>query len=160
MLVSVLAVSLACRFIKQRWLGVAVVCGVAVVFSFWTYGRNSVWSNEVVLWQDCVKKSPQKARPHNNLGHALEGEGEFDEAISHYLEAIRIMPDYAEARGNLGAVLKKQGKIDEAIVHLRMAVQLAPHYHMAHYNLGVCLVDKGKIDQGMRHYYEALRLAR
>ena len=36
-----------------------------------TYWRNRVWNSELELWDDCVKKSPNKDRPHNNLGNAF-----------------------------------------------------------------------------------------
>ena len=36
-----------------------------------TNHRNKIWNQEGTLWQDNVKKSPLKARPHNNLGNYL-----------------------------------------------------------------------------------------
>ena len=32
--------------------------------------RNQLYRDRLLLWSDAVKKSPNKARPHNNLGHA------------------------------------------------------------------------------------------
>ena len=63
MFICLLAVSLGYRYIKIKWLGVALVVMVVTVFSFWTFQRNSVWRNPLALWSDCVKKSPRKARP-------------------------------------------------------------------------------------------------
>jgi tetratricopeptide (TPR) repeat protein len=150
MLVSVVAVSLAYRLIKHRWLGVAVVCSVAVVFSFWTYARNSVWSDEVVLWQDCVKKSPQKARPHNNLGFALMEQGKIDEVIGHYRQALRIKPDYAEAHNNLGHALIERDEFDKGISHFSEGLRLECE-------LKDRLMARGMLDKVARNPHKALR---
>lgn len=40
-----------------------------VVLSIATYQRNTVWHDEITLWEDVVKKSPNKARGYNNLGN-------------------------------------------------------------------------------------------
>jgi tetratricopeptide (TPR) repeat protein len=67
-----------------------------------SYWRNRVWKSELELWTDCVKKSPNKARPHNNLGTVFLDRGKYQEAIPHLNEALRINPNYAEAHYNLG----------------------------------------------------------
>jgi hypothetical protein len=42
--------------------------------------RNQVYATEIGLWQDTVLKSPDKARVHNNLGHAYLLAQHYDEA--------------------------------------------------------------------------------
>ncbi len=158
MLVSLLAVLLGYRLIKIRWLGVALVFVVAAVFSFWTYQRNDIWRDPVALWSDCVAKSPQKARPHNNLGTALDKQGRTKEAIQHYLQALRIKPDYADAHNNLGTVLDKQGRTKEAIQHYLQALRIKPDYVDAHNNLGTVLDKQGRTKEAIQHYLQALRI--
>ena len=38
---------------------------------------------------------------HKELADILCGEGEYDLAIAHYEEALRIQPDFKEAKQNL-----------------------------------------------------------
>ena len=45
---------------------------------------------------------PDYAEAHDNLGMALAGRGQVDEAIAHYQKALEIKPDYVEAHNNLG----------------------------------------------------------
>ena len=73
---------------------------------------------------------------HNNLGAALAGRGQVDEAIAHYQKALEIKPDYAEAHNNLGAALAGRGQVDEAIAHYQKALEIKPDYAEAHNNLG------------------------
>jgi tetratricopeptide (TPR) repeat protein len=126
MLMILMFVLLGFRIKRPKWLGFGLLCTITLIFSYWTYERNKIWGDEVTLWTDCVIKSPQKARPHYNLGTSLSAEGKTSEAIHHYLEAIRIKPDYAEAYGNLGVDLMNQGNIQEAILRYREALRIKP----------------------------------
>ncbi|MDH5775950.1 MAG: tetratricopeptide repeat protein, partial [Nitrospirota bacterium] len=48
-----------------------------------------------------VHKSPQKARPHNNLGHAYALQGDWTHAIEEFRVALTLQPDYILAQENL-----------------------------------------------------------
>jgi len=158
MLLSLLAVLLAVRYVKLPWLRVVCLCVVALMYSVWTYERNSIWANEVTLWRDCVEKSPHKARPHTNLGYALMRQDKIVEAVYHYTEAVRLDPRYAVAHNNLGDALARQGKMEEAVRHYTEALQLQPHYAEAHNNLGNALMDVGKVEEAVHYYTEAVQL--
>jgi protein O-mannosyl-transferase len=158
MLLSLLVVTLVVRYTKLPWLRVVALCAVALVYAVWTYERNSLWANEIALWSDCVAKSPHKARPHTNLGYALMSQGNINEAIYHYTEALRIAPSYVIAHNNLGSALARQGKVQEAVRHYTEALRLNPHYAQAHNNLGNALINEGKVPEAVHHYTEALRL--
>ncbi|MCK5514079.1 MAG: tetratricopeptide repeat protein, partial [Deltaproteobacteria bacterium] len=67
-----------------------------------TYERSFVWRDPISLWMDSSKKSPHKARPHNNLGMAYFKKGRLDEAIAQYEQTLAISPNYAKAHNNLG----------------------------------------------------------
>lgn len=159
MFICLLAVGLGYRYIKIKWLGIALVCTVVTVFSLWTYQRNGVWSDPIAFWSDCAKKSPQKARPQNNLGRVLADAGRLTEAVEHYSEALRIKPDFADAHSNLGVALKAQGKIIEAIHHYREALLIDPKSVKAHNNLANALIERqGVTDEAINLLKEALRL--
>ena len=121
---------------KLHTIGVAIFVTVIIVFSVLTYSRNNIWSSEIALWEDIVEKSPQKARPHNILGNVLNKQGRTEEAIEHYLQALRIKPDYEKTYNNLGRAFYNQGRFKEAIEYYTHALQIKPDYEKAHYNLG------------------------
>ncbi len=158
MLVCLITVILIYRYIKPELLRVAILCAVVLVFSVWTFERNSVWSDDVILWKDCVEKSPKKARPRANLAVALDGQGRTEEAIQQNFVALQIKPDFEEAHYNLGIVLEKQGRIDEAIEHFLEALRIRPGYVEVQNNLGVALEKQGRIDEAIRHFLEAVRI--
>lgn len=158
MLVCLPAVILAHRYIRPKWLVLGVLCTVVAVFSVWTFERNKVWRDEVTLWKDIIKKSPNKPRPHNNLAVILSDRGKTDEAIAHYSEALRIKPDFAEGHNNMGAALYKQGRLEAAIAHYSAALKINPHYAEAHNNMGAAIDEQGQIKEAVEHYRKALQI--
>jgi tetratricopeptide (TPR) repeat protein len=158
MLAILLAVVVVLRVIKLQWLGIGILCMAAVLGSIWTFQRNQVWTDEIALWRDCVKKSPQKARAYNNLALALAGKGNFNDAITNYRVALKLKPDYARAHYNLGVILAKQGNLNKGIHHLRTAVQIDPNNSEAQNNLGVALLIQGHLDAAIVHLKNALKI--
>ena len=45
--------------------------------------------------------TPDLQIAHKELADILRGDGEYDSAIAHYEQALRIQPDFKEARDNL-----------------------------------------------------------
>jgi protein O-mannosyl-transferase len=88
-------------------IGLLVVADLCVL----TYQRNLLYRDAVALWTDTVEKSPQKARPHNNLGHSYALSGDWDRAVDEFRTAARLDPDYALAQKNLrNAYLRQVGR--------------------------------------------------
>ena len=91
--------------LQQARLVLAVAGGLvlaaALILGLITVQRNELYRDPVLLWSDTVEKSPQKARPHNNLGHAYALRDDWDRAIEEYRTAARLNPDYARAQENL-----------------------------------------------------------
>ena len=78
-------------------LGTALI----VVLCLFTYQRNLLYQDRFLLWSEAVRKSPDKARPHNNLGRAYALQGDWDRAIEEFRTAARLDPDFIIARQNL-----------------------------------------------------------
>ena len=115
------------------------------------------WKDGEALFRQAVGVTKDNWLALNNLGCALVKKGQFDEAISHYLEALRLKPGYAMAYNNLGVALTKKGQFDAGISQFQEALRLKPDYAEARYNFGNALVRKGRIDEGISEYREALR---
>ena len=134
------------------------IAAITIVLSIAAYQRNAVWQDEMSLWENVVRKSPQKARGHNNLGIAYYKEGLKDKAIVHYQIALKLKPDYAEAYNNLGIAYYKEGLTDKAIEHYLIALKLNPDYAEIYNNIGLSYYNKGLTDMAIEHYLIALRI--
>ena len=150
---------LAGRRLKSGWLKIPALIVALAVCAVWTTERNAVWRDEVGLWQDCARKSTGKARPHYNLGLALEAAGRPEEAIRSYLQAVRIDPDYAEVYNNLGVAYADKMMLPEAVRFYNSALRINPAFDRAHHNMGLALARLGKLNEAVLHFYEAVRIS-
>ena len=92
-----------------------------------------------------LKINPDYAEAHNNLGVVLATkQGNFSEAIKHYLKALQISSKYASAHNNLGNALTHQGNYQDAIYHYKEALQINPNYIEAYYNLEKVYANREK----------------
>jgi protein O-mannosyl-transferase len=87
------------RVVRFGTNGIALA--LVLLLCFFTYQRNILYRDEISLWSDTVRKSPNKARPHNNLGHAYAMRDDWERAIEEFRTAAQLDPDYALAQKNL-----------------------------------------------------------
>jgi tetratricopeptide (TPR) repeat protein len=131
---------------------------IVLVFATCAYARNGVWSSELSLWADVVRKAPGNHRGHLNLGVAYDNRGESDRGMEHYRIAARLKPDSVEAHNNLGNAYKKRAMYDEAIEHYTKALRLEPGLEWAHNNLGLIYKTIGRYEEAATHFREVLRI--
>ncbi|MDD5435371.1 MAG: tetratricopeptide repeat protein, partial [Nitrospira sp.] len=130
-----------------------------LALSIATFQRNQLWGDNVSLWEDVVKKSPNKARPHNNLGVAYGDKGDLNKAVNEYLAALKIDPKFLDARVNLAVAYGKLDLVDMAISELLTALKQDPADAIAYNNLGVAYEKKGYTDKAMEQYLAALKIS-
>jgi tetratricopeptide (TPR) repeat protein len=131
---------------------------ISLLLVITTYQRNKVWHNALTLWQDCVKKSPNKARPHNNLGHFYMKKGFLNQASSQLEKALNIDPLYVKAHNNLGLVYDKKGLYDKAVAQYQEALRIDPKFIYPYINLGVIYKEKGLLDEAVKEHKKALKI--
>jgi Flp pilus assembly protein TadD len=84
-----------------RWLSTTLAAILIVGLSAATVARNRLYADPVLFWSDAVRKSPAKARPHTNLGHAWFEAGQVDRALDEFRSALALDPFDAVAQRNL-----------------------------------------------------------
>ncbi|HET9886557.1 MAG TPA: tetratricopeptide repeat protein [bacterium] len=92
------------------------------------------------------------------LGIVEDARGNYENAMAHYREALRLKPEYERAHMNLGADLARTGKRSEAMEHFVTAEQLNPKYYRAPYNRGALLDELGKTADAEVAYRRSLEL--
>jgi tetratricopeptide (TPR) repeat protein len=142
---------------QKSVLSVAM-CLVVLTLIIMTRTQVSYWRSNLSLFEHTLKVTSDNSRIHLNLGYNLLQQGNIQEAITHYTEALRIDPRFAEAHYNMGVALAKQGKSQEAIAHYAEALKLNPNYADAHNNLGIILARQEKNREAIAHFAEALRI--
>ena len=128
-------------------LGSAVL---VLVLGVTSYQRNHIWGDPVRLWQDVVSKSPDKARPVNNLGSALETAGNRAEAMQAFARAIKIDPTYYKAYYNLADLYLVNGQPEKSLPLLQTAIRLKRDFTEAYVAAGAALMRSGRFDEVIR----------
>jgi tetratricopeptide (TPR) repeat protein len=84
-----------------RWLSPTLAAALVVGLAGATAARNRLYADPVLFWSDAVRKSPAKARPHTNLGHAWFEAGQIDRALDEFRAALALDPFDPVAQRNL-----------------------------------------------------------
>jgi Flp pilus assembly protein TadD len=121
--------------------------------------RTLIYEDEVTLYTDIVSRSPNKARPHNNLGDALKKAGRLEEARVHLERALALQPDYPDALNNLATIYNSTGRKEEALQLLTQALSLDPRHLQARYNLAITAYEQGMPGEASRQYAIIIDLA-
>ncbi|MCP4253153.1 MAG: tetratricopeptide repeat protein [Candidatus Scalindua sp.] len=126
---------------RKRCLGTlaAIILPVLIVL---TWKQVQYWENSNTLF----KHTSNNFVIRNNLGIVLREQGRTEEAIKHYLQALRSYPDYALAHYNLSNAYAEQGKTKKVIETCKQAIRIKPDYADAHLSLGIAslsLNDRG-----------------
>ncbi len=139
---------------------IATVSVVVLLLSFATYKRNFVWQNRLAFWSDVAKKSPQKARAHNNYGKALYERGQYEEAKKEFLRAIELKKDLTDAYINLGIYyLELRKDLDKATNYFKKVLKFNPNHPKAHYFLGSIYFRKNDVSKAEKHLKIAIDLS-
>jgi tetratricopeptide (TPR) repeat protein len=131
---------------------------ILLLLGFLTIKQSNIWLNEITLWEDTVKKSPQKARPHLNLGIAYKNAGFVEKAMAQCRESFRVDPNYSRGQCNLGAMLFEQGKVEEALKELEEAAKKTSSLPELHNNLGIVYRQKGRTFDAIRSFKKAIAM--
>lgn len=106
---------LAGRFFNQNKFKINKIAlpTLVVILTILTIQRNSIWHDDISIYQDTLKYHFGDPKLHYNLGNAYLRQDMLLKARKEYLMALRLNPNYAYASHNLGIVLENQGNLKE-----------------------------------------------
>jgi tetratricopeptide (TPR) repeat protein len=133
----------------SRWTAPAALAAWVALLGTTTLDRNEVWQSETKLWSDAVLKSPNKARPWDNLGVCHYLEGRQDEAIACLVKSASLNPQHLPAYMKLGVIYNSKAKFTKAAEWSRKGLAFFPNSAPLNYNLGVALCGLGRIPDGL-----------
>jgi Tfp pilus assembly protein PilF len=122
-----------------------------------TWLQVRYWSDSYSLFRHALDVTEKNDVAHNNLGARLYYAGKIDEAIPHFVEALRIMPYYKSASDNLQTALAEYGHNQNVIANMAKLLKVYPGDPTLHYILGNLYKDSGELDEAIKHYKEALK---
>ena len=144
----------------KKWRYVLFVMSAVIFFVLMIMTRNQVryWQDEFTLFGHAINVTKDNEKMHYNIGYAFQRSGQFEKAIEHYGQALRIEPGDFRAMNSLGVSLLSEGETDEALDIFEKAVQLNDHYISAMNNLGFALREKGRVDEALQKWQQVLAI--
>ncbi|MGY8814122.1 MAG: tetratricopeptide repeat protein [Gammaproteobacteria bacterium] len=134
------------------------ICSILVaifLFGSGAYVRNKAWATEITIWHDVISKDPISIRGNYNYAKALQLNGNVDESIKYFREAIRLSPSYIAAHNNLGISLMNKGLYEDALLEFNRFINLDDKNADAYTNYGVALEALGRDDEALQFYQKA-----
>jgi Tfp pilus assembly protein PilF len=138
--------------------GIAVSCGLVILFGWLTLDRNKVWNDEVTLWEDASRQAPAKVRPHVNLGALYQARGKVREATSEYETVLRLVPDHAASLSNLSSLYLAANDVVKAEDVLNRAVAQHSSFPAIYTNLAVVRMRQQRLDEAKQLLHHVLSL--
>ncbi|MCE5248659.1 tetratricopeptide repeat protein [bacterium] len=157
---SLFLVSTLYDLLWEKHARAAIIIFLAIITgcSFLTYERNKVWKTDLSLWTDTVRKSPNKARPHNNLGNALLREEKTREAIAEYKKSLEANPGYVLALNNLGNALSLEKDYDQALEYYAKALSINPGDSEVYMNMGTTFYQEGRYEEALKAFQAVITI--
>ncbi len=82
----------------------------------------------------------------------------FDDAIVHYTESLRLDPEQANVHKNIAVVLVRQGEVNDGINHFKESLRFDPNQPEVYINLALALSQQKQMDEAIEQYEHALKL--
>ena len=140
-----------------RRLTTAVGAAVALASLAVSVHRAGYFRNDMVFAKQWLSTDANSAEARHLFAWTLHSRGETEQAMPHFLAAVRINPNFAEAHHNLGAILALNGDAAGAAYHFSEVLRIMPAHPEAHYNLGILLASQGQTAAAEVHFRAALR---
>lgn len=150
---------LAAYYPRMRKILIATGAATIVCFAIATFIQMGYWKDNITLFSHALDVTDENWGAHNSLGVALAREGRAEQAVSEYIEALKIRPNDPSIHHNLGNALDKRlGRTAEAVKHYEITVRLRPGFALGHYDLAIALQKLGNTQRAIAEYYKALDL--
>jgi len=140
---------------------VAPVIAVASLAALFPIARAQTghWTDTAALFEHTLAVTSDNLWAHNIIGFLRFDQGNIDEAITHYMEALRINSNFVEAQINLGNALADTGRYDEAIKYCNQALlRVGPENYKALNNLGRLLAKVNRIPEAIECLQKAIKI--
>ena len=140
---------------------VILLIGILSAFSFLTWERCRVWRDSLSLWSNVLKNYPNIPIAYNNLGEVYLRRGEYQRAISHYNQALRIHPHYDKVYyfyDNRGTAYLLRGDYEKAIADYDQALKMNPTYAIAYHNRGTAYLYQEDFEEAIADFNKALEI--
>ncbi len=124
------------------------------------YSEAGNTDDAYIAFKEAAKYKPElnsEIKDHLKMGMKYQNEGNYNQAINEYKQALADKPDNPDLINNLGTVYYLQGNYLEAIKYFKEAIKISPD-SSKYYNLALCYHSQGKITEAKFEYKKSCEL--
>jgi tetratricopeptide (TPR) repeat protein len=146
-----------------RYLAVAVMAGILVIFSLMTIQRTRIWKDNLTFWNDVISKYPDYWRGYFGVGLQFYNAGDYNTALEYTnLSCEKAAPAIPYMlRGTIYFMNLKNDSL--AIADFKKVISLHepsnPFDLDVRYNLGLAYENTGNYPEAITILDESIRMA-
>ncbi|MEW5735102.1 MAG: tetratricopeptide repeat protein [Thermodesulfobacteriota bacterium] len=147
------------RLLRSEKAFSAVLLSLLFLLGLGAFARNRVFSDDIRLWQDSIRKAPRSSAGYNNLGVAWLSRNDPVKAEQYFIQAGRLDRYDMNAFYNLGLLYKGLGRVSDAEKAFQKALFIRRDYVFAENELGNLFFAQGLLDEAEKHYRAAIAIS-
>jgi hypothetical protein len=120
--------------------------------------QNNQIAEAKEIYQKILAVNPTNDSAHHMLSFCYVLSGEFQNALDHITEAIRLYKCCADYYNTAGSILRDIGEFEKAFYVLKEGLQCNPNNPETYNNLGLVLNDLGNSQQALKCYEASIQL--
>lgn len=130
-----------------------------VILAVLTWRQCNYWKNSITLFSHTLQVTDNNHLVHHRIGVELLKNNDFERAIAHYNEAIRLNPDNPHYYSDRAESYIATGQISRAMDDYEKAIRLRPDEGQFYSNRGNAYAKLGQYKLAMDDYNEAIRIS-
>jgi protein O-mannosyl-transferase len=139
-------------------VGVLVAVGL-ITYSGITYSRNTVWKDDISLWDDAIAKDGNiNSTAYFNRGKARQDAKDPDGALDDYNKAFYLRPNYDRAVINRGIIKQDKGDYTGALADYNKGIEINPTYYIVYNNRGAVKKLMGDLKGAREDFEKSVKL--
>jgi len=110
------------------------------------------------IYLNLIEKNKNNYLLHNLIGTTYLQLNDYDKAISHLENSIKLKPDFADNYNNIGIALSEKKKFKKAISCYEKAITLKQNYFDAYLNKGIAFKNLKKLNNAIQSLKTCLQI--
>jgi Flp pilus assembly protein TadD len=145
-------------FWRRSSIALGSIC--LALFLAKTWRQVSYWKDTSTLYLHAVQVTRHNFIVHQLIGHRLERQSKFAEALDVYRLSAAECPVYARTtiHENIAGILIREQRYEEAIDELNTAIRINPASSPAFNSMGLVMLNVGKDDKAVNYLRRAVEL--
>jgi len=127
-------------------------------YGIYTFQQVQVWQNDYTVWQNVVQHYPKAAQGWYGLGNWEYKSKNYQKAIDHYSQSIKVLPYYTDAFYNRANCYFELKDYQNALNDYDKAISMGPIKPFFYYNRGNTYFHLQNYAQAISNYDTLLQL--